>query len=278
MTRFTVRISELPLFGGYFYAQSPGCRVSVVAIVAGLRETHPINNPDGECLMATAQPTPRQLTPAELAVLVKLYRELRKWSQEQLADISGLSPRTVQRVKEGLASSTDTRRALARAFDIEDIDVFNKAHVIPTAEQLAEEKTRFEKERITLQGQRILSGKQLGKMVELSSANMFSEAVELKGPGNELFARLTDYCREYADCDELYSATDKLGVYEDFDELLAGLKKAGVTLVGAVRDTELKVRGTDAVVGRGILYVVAFLCGDEIEELAVPRDIGVGFI
>lgn len=224
--------------------------------------------------MATAQTPPRQLTPAELAGLVRLYRELRKWSQEQLAEISGLSARTVQRVEEGLASSTDTRRALARAFDIEDIDVFNKAHVIPTAEQLAEEKARFERERVTLQGQRILSGKQLGKMVEMSSANMFSEAVELKGLSNELFARLTDYCREYADCDELYSATDKLGVYEDFDELLTDLKEAGVTLVGAVRDIPLKSPGSDAVVGRGVLYVVAFHSGDEAAELAVPRAIG----
>lgn len=80
----------------------------------------------------------------ELAVLVKLYRELRKWSQEQLAEIAGLSTRTVQRVEEGLPASTDTRRALARAFDIEDIDVFNKAYTIPTAEQIAEEKARFE--------------------------------------------------------------------------------------------------------------------------------------
>ncbi|MEG0324500.1 MAG: helix-turn-helix transcriptional regulator, partial [Raoultibacter sp.] len=58
----------------------------------------------------------RNLNPQELAVLVKLYRELRKWSQEQLAEIAGLSTRTVQRVEEGLPASTDTRRALARAF------------------------------------------------------------------------------------------------------------------------------------------------------------------
>lgn len=229
-------------------------------------------------MTATAQSNaPRQLTPTELAVLVKLYRELRKWSQEQLADISGLSARTVQRVEEGLASSTDTRRALARAFDIEDIDVFNKAHVIPTAEQLEEERARFEKERVTLHGQRMLSGKQLGKLVESASASMFSEAVELPAPADTLFARLNDYCREYADCQELYSATDKLGVYDDLNDLLTDLKTAGVTVVAALRDTELKARGSDVAVGFGILYAVAFLSGDEVEELAVPREIGPGF-
>ncbi|WP_226462304.1 helix-turn-helix domain-containing protein [Hydrogenophaga taeniospiralis] len=75
---------------------------------------------------------PRYLTPEELAVLVKINRDYRQWSQEQLAEISGLSARTVQRVEEGLASSTDTRRALARAFDVEDIDAFNKAYAFPT--------------------------------------------------------------------------------------------------------------------------------------------------
>lgn len=53
----------------------------------------------------------RLLTPAELAVCIKLFRETRQWSQEQLAAISGLSVRTVQRVEQGLSASLDTRRA-----------------------------------------------------------------------------------------------------------------------------------------------------------------------
>lgn len=44
---------------------------------------------------------PRHLTPQELAALIKATREMRQWSQEQLADIAGLSSRTVQRVEEG---------------------------------------------------------------------------------------------------------------------------------------------------------------------------------
>lgn len=220
----------------------------------------------------------RNLAPQELAVLVKLYRELRKWSQEQLAEIAGLSSRTVQRVEEGLPASTDTRRALARAFDIEDIDVFNKAYAIPTAEQIAKEKARFEKERLTLKGKCISSGKQLGRLVESASASMFTEAAEMESTSDEIYARLTDYCREYADCAELYSATDRLAVYEDFDEMLDGLKKADITLVAALRDSALKVRGSDAVVGRGILYVVAFRSGSEIEELAVPRNLHGSFM
>ncbi|MEG0299730.1 MAG: hypothetical protein RR609_09165, partial [Aurantimicrobium sp.] len=158
------------------------------------------------------------------------------------------------------------------------IDVFNKAYAIPTAEQIAEEKARFEKERLTLKGQCVSSGKQLGRFVESASASMFTEAVEMVSPSDEIYARLSDYCREYADCAELYSSIDRLAVYEDFDGMLKELKESGITLVAAVRDSELKVRGSDTVVGHGILYVVAFQSGREIEELAVPRNLHGSFM
>lgn len=53
--------------------------------------------------------TARLLTPAELGLCVRLFREMRQWSQEQLAEISGLNVRTIQRVEQGLAASLDTR-------------------------------------------------------------------------------------------------------------------------------------------------------------------------
>jgi transcriptional regulator with XRE-family HTH domain len=53
-----------------------------------------------ERTMATTEQTPpRLLTDAELAVAVRFLRENRRWSQEQLADLSGLSVRTIQRVE-----------------------------------------------------------------------------------------------------------------------------------------------------------------------------------
>lgn len=63
----------------------------------------------------------RLLPPAELAVCIRMFREMRQWSQEQLAEISGLNVRTIQRVEQGLSASLHTRRALASAFEFEDI-------------------------------------------------------------------------------------------------------------------------------------------------------------
>jgi transcriptional regulator with XRE-family HTH domain len=98
---------------------------------------------------STAQ-APRTLTTAELAAVVRLLREARGWSQEQLAEIARVAARTVQRVEDAQPSSLETRRALAGAFGFEDIDAFNKPYSIPTDEELAAAKERFEREHVTL--------------------------------------------------------------------------------------------------------------------------------
>lgn len=219
----------------------------------------------------------RHLTNEELASIVKLFREVRQWSQEQLAEIARVSCRTVQRVEEGAPSSLDTRRALASAFGFEDIDAFNKPYAIPTDEQMAAEKARFEKERITLKVEKLTTGKELGKLMELASGFQFSEAVEMSSKAEQLFAQLADYCTEYADCDELYSATDKLSVYADFDELVAALANEGISLVGTSRNVVLKVQGSESGLKSTLVYVVAFPKGHEAENVAVPRDVNFSF-
>src|SRR6266404_3915270 len=118
--------------------------------------------------MTTAQQTqaPRLLTPAELATFVKLYRCHMQWSQEQLAELAGLSTRTVQRIERGDPTDLDTRRAIAQAFELGDIDALNKPCSIPTPEELTAAAERFERENITLEALPLTSGKQLVTLVE----------------------------------------------------------------------------------------------------------------
>ncbi len=71
---------------------------------------------------------PRLLMPQELASVIRAFRELRGWSQETLCTLSGLNVRTIQRIECGQPSDLDTRRAIARAFDIEDMDIFNNPY------------------------------------------------------------------------------------------------------------------------------------------------------
>jgi transcriptional regulator with XRE-family HTH domain len=85
--------------------------------------------------MADAKP----LSGQELAGIIRASREMRQWSQDTLAAISKLNIRTVQRVESGEPSNADTRRALALAFELEDIDVFNKPFSMPDPEQIQAE-------------------------------------------------------------------------------------------------------------------------------------------
>ncbi len=229
---------------------------------------------------ATEQTTrARNLTPAELAALVRTFREMHTWSQEQLAEISGLSARTVQRVEEGKPSLLDSRRALASAFGLDDIDAFNKPYVIPTPEQMAAQKERIEKESVTLNVERVQTAKQLARLAEGCDACLFAEGVDLSTvstSAEELFAHLSDYCRDYGDCAELYTATDKLAVYEELGTYLSGLATAGVCLVAATRAVTFKAQDSMPGHRMDILYVVAFPKEGVPEHIAVSREVRFG--
>lgn len=52
-------------------------------------------------------------------MIVKKLRIKNKWSQEQLAEFSGLNVRTIQRVESGSKASIETLKCLASVFEIE---------------------------------------------------------------------------------------------------------------------------------------------------------------
>lgn len=54
---------------------------------------------------------------------VKMYRLRNAWSQEQLADLTSLSARTVQRIESGQKPGLETLAALASAFELHAADL-----------------------------------------------------------------------------------------------------------------------------------------------------------
>lgn len=52
-------------------------------------------------------------------MLVQKLRLQRGWSQEQLAELSGLSTRTIQRIESGSASSAESLKAIGSVFEID---------------------------------------------------------------------------------------------------------------------------------------------------------------
>ncbi|AJZ90575.1 2TM domain-containing protein [Cedecea neteri] len=56
---------------------------------------------------------------------IKALRLSRAWSQEQLAELSSLSVRTIQRIENGGQASLETMSAIAAAFDLNVTDLYN---------------------------------------------------------------------------------------------------------------------------------------------------------
>jgi transcriptional regulator with XRE-family HTH domain len=220
---------------------------------------------------------PRLLTPAELAACIKLFRELRQWSQEQLADISGLSVRTIQRVERGMSANLDTRRALAGAFEADDIDAFNKPIAIPSEEEIKAMKEKFDREHVTLTALPLTTGKQLAKLAEVCSMDMSEPGFEMTREADEVFAVLVDYFRDYRDCAPDYAEAQKFEVYDELQALIDTLKTLGVSLRYAERKMHVKwgltAESTPTLVN--MLYVIAFPLGREPEQFSTPKSAGM---
>ena len=52
-------------------------------------------------------------------MLIQKLRLKRGWSQQQLADASGLSVRTIQRIETGHPASTESLKCLAAVFEVD---------------------------------------------------------------------------------------------------------------------------------------------------------------
>ncbi len=75
-------------------------------------------------------------------MIVRKHRLDRGWSQEQLAELSGLSVRTIQRIERGQTPSLETLKSLAAAFDLDVSDLS-----MEPAMNLEKEKMTAEEER-----------------------------------------------------------------------------------------------------------------------------------
>ena len=223
---------------------------------------------------ATTSQPPRTLAPAELAAVVKMFRESRKWSQEQLAEIARLSTRTVQRVENGQPSDLDTRRALARAFEFEDIDVLNKPFAIPTPEELAAAQQAFEREHVTLDARPLTSGRQLAGLAEAHSLDLCTPGFEMSREATESFAALVDYFHDYRDCSDLYAEVQKLDVHDDLQGHIDTLAALDVSLRYATREVRLGSRSSaDAQpFEASVVYIVTYPAGKEPAQFATPRN------
>ncbi|MGM9480281.1 helix-turn-helix transcriptional regulator [Roseateles sp. NT4] len=233
--------------------------------------------------MTTADDTespPRLLTDAEIGGCVRVFRELHGWSQEQLAEISGLSVRTIQRIEKGQPANLHTRRALGHAFEFEDADALNKPFSIPTEAQLKARKEKFDREHVTLTAHPVTTGRQLATLVENHMMDLSEPGFDMEREAAEAFAVLVDYIHDYRDCASEYAQTMKLEVYDELQSQIDALKDLGVSLRYAERRLMLTF-GSDSPgakpMATSALYLVGFRLGHEPDSFVTPRKAGIKF-
>jgi transcriptional regulator with XRE-family HTH domain len=219
----------------------------------------------------------RPVSPQELGMVIRLGRISKKWSQEQLAAISGLSARTIQRVEQGESAGLDTRRALARAFGLEDVDAFNKPIVIPTVEEVQKAQAKFDREHVTLAVSKISTGVELLRLVECSMGDVSEPGYDMPKPAREAFARLVDFYREFRDCADLFSAVEKVEIQDEAQGLCDELRALGVSLCYATRKVVFKLGQSpdQDPMPVEVLYVVTYPVGKEPDRFLTPRHLSL---
>lgn len=88
---------------------------------------------------------------------------------------------------------------------------------------------------------------------------------------------LVDYLRDFRDCADAFSETQKFDVYDELQCHIDALKTLGVSLRYAERKMQVKF-GADEnskPMPINVLYVVAFPLGKEPEQFATPRSGGL---
>jgi transcriptional regulator with XRE-family HTH domain len=221
--------------------------------------------------------TLRPLTPEEIGVLVRTVRVMQGWTQETLAELSGLQTRTIQRVEQGQPSSLDTRRALARAFRLDDLDYFSSLRSFPTDEELQKQKEAFEREHVLLDA-RVVDGRQLmGLMQDTPGFGALSagSTSELPHAAQDAFARIVDYVRDCLDIFDVASQTEILSYGDDIDGHIAELREAGFCLCAAFRRVNLAVTGAEkpTPLPCQITYLLASPKDQLVTKVAVSRKV-----
>jgi transcriptional regulator with XRE-family HTH domain len=227
---------------------------------------------------------PRLLTPQELGLLCKLQRDWRGWSQDTLAEISGLTVRTIQRVEAALPVSLDTRRALARAWSAPDIDCLNKPTIFPTMEEV-EELERKGRENLATQFHVIdvapTDGRGIVRAMRGTEALMatLADGLEAERAIEDEFARLSDYLRDLLDIADEVPATDLLAFGDEMQGMIAELARRGVTIMTGNKTLPFvaTVRVEKVPVTWRVMYLFGARKGQEPKQLHVDKRMPVRF-
>lgn len=220
------------------------------------------------------QQQPRVISNEELATLVKIMRISNSWSQEQLSELTHLNVRTIQRVENGKGANFDTRRALAIAFESNDIDSFNKSYIFPTLEEAEASKKLNEEKYITLNASNLNYGKEACDLAEWSNGNIFTCDFELPRNVQEAYAKLTDLFNDFRDIHQHYCELEKLDISDVFNRFIKEINLNGFCIKYAKRQAKFNLgENSDEFTTLNLTYICIFPECQAPCQFTVPRKV-----
>jgi transcriptional regulator with XRE-family HTH domain len=193
-------------------------------------------------------------------VMVKLAREIKKWTQENLADESGVPLRTVQRVEAGKGFTDRTKGLLLRAFGIKDKNCFEKPMKL-----LKKEKIEKELKLVTLK--KITTGQSFRCLIEESDAYLFDCLEEPSAEVNQVIAEFKDYCTEYRVVSDCYDEVGKLSINAKLQEMMDKILDYNMSIGSYSRKVYLEPDNWQL----RILYIVIRSSLDFPEKVFIPK-------
>jgi transcriptional regulator with XRE-family HTH domain len=177
-------------------------------------------------------------------LLIKIFREQRGWPQEQLALITGLSDRTIQRIENNENSPSDTSiMALAHAFDTS----FENMKELAQRPQIFEERVAEIWEVLNDADllPRLSSGRDLARTMMNNELFHFEHEPLQDNQQADLIGGFIQEIKDYSDMWSDYEAIDRARAEVAFNERIQALDAYGFWVFGITRKEKLRFQAAE---------------------------------
>ncbi len=165
------------------------------------------------------------MTKKRLIPCLKELRQVRAWSQDQLAEISGLSVRTIQRIENGGPASYETLKSLAAAFDIAMDEL--------TERKPEENKSTRNETKASHFLVRIEEGSQLFNLLGNIHGYQFYNDEAKDRPDTELIARFIQDMKDWGECWDEVEPADRIVTAREYTDRIQELEEKGLWVFAA---------------------------------------------
>lgn len=216
---------------------------------------------------------------------IRTLREHRAWTQEHLAQVAGVTPRTVQRVEAGEGAQVETLQSIAAALDV-DVQALRfdaLEHIaqllgVPrdkvTPELIAERQKEVDAKYVKVPMTRVAASADLRAFSDAMS--FYFDCILKDDAVQDVAAALQQDIQDLMDIGRDIDATHRRQFEVDVFDHVKELERLGAVVTIGRRDGRMKVGDHDSIPWT-CLYVVVSSKDDAKETVLVPKSGNVSF-